>query len=306
MSQNGKVIVTGAAGYLGKPLCVRLGRERAIPLYHRTPMEDGIQFDALTMELEDVIDSPAEITHGVIFHADSSPNACSEDIERSNALNHDSSIAVIDSLIRMGIKPVFASSEAVFGQDKDGPYTESDIPEPVFAYGRQKVAVENYLRGTCDDYLIIRIARVYGSDADDLTGYEDWLDKIAHGGTIRCADDQIMSPACRDDAVEGTCRLIDLNLSGIYHLPGARPILRIDLLQLLIDEVRRIRPVDVVVERCSLHDFEVIEPRPLNSTMESAKIIEDTGLQLTPYETIVQRLAERFRPVGVAAGARLT
>ena len=116
---------------------------------------------------------------------------------------------------------------------------------------------------------------------------------------------RIMSPACRDDAVEGTCRLIDLNLSGIYHLPGARPILRIDLLQLLIDEVRKFRLVDVEVERCSLNDFAVIERRPLNSAMEANKIIADTGLQLTHYETIMQRLAERFRSEGVAIGARL-
>ena len=200
MAEFGKVLITGASGYLGRPLCARLGADRVVPLYNKAPIDGGYQFDALTMKLEQVIDSADGITHGVILHADSSPNTCSEDEERSNALNIDSAISVVDSLVGLGIKPVFASSEAVFGQDSDGPYVESDIPVPVFAYGRQKVAVEDHIRSRCPDHLIVRIARVIGSDADDRTGFEYWLECIARNKPIFCATDQIMSPACRDDA----------------------------------------------------------------------------------------------------------
>jgi dTDP-4-dehydrorhamnose reductase len=283
-----RIIITGASGYLGRPMCDRLGGERIIPLYNNSKMAGGQRFDALTMRLEDVIVSGDGISHGLIYHADSSPNACSEDFEKSNALNIDSCISVVDSFLKLGIKPVFASSEAVFGQDTAGPYVEADRPEPIFAYGRQKLAVEDYIQANCEDYLIIRIARVIGSDAKDPTGFEYWLNEIERDGVIRCASDQIMSPVCRDDATEGVARLIELDKSGIYHLPGARPIKRIDLLQLLLDEAR---DVDVEVEQCSLHDFPVIERRPLNSTMDASKIIGETSIRLRTYEEICRRIA---------------
>jgi dTDP-4-dehydrorhamnose reductase len=286
-----RIIITGASGYLGHPLCKRLSGERIVPLYNNSKMEGGQRFDALTMRLEDVIVSGDRISHGLIYHADSSPNACSEDFEKSNALNIDSCISIVDSFLKLGIKPVFASSEAVFGQDKADPYVEADRPEPIFAYGRQKLAVEDYIQANCEDYLIVRIARVIGSDEKDPTGFEYWLNEMERNGVIRCASDQIMSPVCRDDATEGVARLIELDKSGIYHLPGARPIKRIDLLQLLLDEARGVRDVDVEVEQCSLHDFPVIERRPLNSTMGASKIIGETGIQLTTYEEICRRIA---------------
>lgn len=295
MPLPGKVLITGASGYLGRPLCARLGADRVVPLYNRVPIHGGYQFDALKMKLEQVIRPLDGITHGVIFHADSNPNACSEDIERSDALNIDSAKSVVDSFVEMGVKPVFASSEAVFGQDGKGPYAEHDIPIPAFAYGRQKVTVEDYIRSCAADHLIVRIARVIGSDDEDLTGFEEWLRKIERGEAIRCAADQIMSPACLNDAVEGVARLIERDCRGTYHLPGQRPIMRIELLQLLIKEVSKLRAVDVAIEKCSLHDFPVLEKRPLNSTMDATKLIAETGIELTPYEVICQRMARRLQ-----------
>ena len=104
-----------------------------------------------------------------------------------------------------------------------------------------------------------------------------------------------MSPACQDDAVEGVARLIERDCRGTYHLPGQRPIMRIELLELLIEEVSKLRAVSVEIERCCLHDFPVLERRPLNSTMDSTKLVSETGIELTPYEVICQRMAQRLR-----------
>ncbi len=293
-AEVGKILVTGASGYIGRPLVERLGIERVVPLYNSTPIANGFKFDALTMKLRDVIVEAGEITHAIILHADSSPNACAEDVAKSDALNVASAISVIDDLIRLGIKPVFASSEAVFGQDKTGPYSESERPVPVFTYGRQKVDVEDYILANCAGHLIVRIARVIGSKAEDPTGFEEWIDAIERRGTIVCASDQIMSPVCLEDAVEGIARLIEANAAGVYHLPGERPILRSELLEMFIAEAERARPVQVTLKACSLHDFPVTEKRPLNSTMNSSKFTAETGYRLTAYDEICRRIAQRI------------
>lgn len=290
-SKNGRVLITGASGYLGRPLRDRLGVDRTIGLYCNTPVEGGIRFDATEQALDDVIEDWSGITHGVILHADSNPNSVAEDIARADALNVASSIRVADSLQRNGVMPVFASSEAVFGQNAPEAYDEDVRPEPCYAYGRQKLAVEDHIAATCEKYLIVRIARVYGSDASDPTGYESWVEVARNGGEIYCADDQTFAPACRDDAVEGIARLIEHGLSGIYNLPGEHAIRRIDLLNMFLEEAGKVRAMPVQVIPQPLAQFPTKEPRPQNSVLDGTKIQRDTGLQLTPYRTIFSRIA---------------
>lgn len=297
----GRVLITGASGYLGRPLLDRLGAERTIGLFCKTPVKGGVRFDAISQTLEDVVDDWSAITHGIILHADSNPNSVAENVARADTLNIASCIRVVDSLRRHAIIPVFASSEAVFGQNAAEPYREDVRPEPCFAYGRQKLAVEDHIAASCEKYLIVRIARVYGSDAGDPTGYESWIATARKGGEVVCADDQTFAPACRDDAVEGIARLIERGSYGIYNLPGERPIRRIDLLNMFLEEVAKVRPVQVKVVPRPLAQFPVKEARPNNSVLDGEKIRRDTGLVMTPYRTIFARIAAPLAGDAMAA-----
>lgn len=296
----GRVIITGASGYIGRALTRRLGAERVIPLYNRTPIAGGIRFDALNQRLEDVMERPDGATHCVILHADSSPNSVAAVGEQAERLNQDSCIQVVDSCRAWGLVPVFASSEAAYGQDLPIPYDETVEPIPCYAYGRCKVAVERHIAQAGIPALTVRIARVCGDAADDPSGFEGWIEAVKTNGVIRCAADQMLNPACLTDAVEGLARLIDGDFLGVYHLPGERQIPRIELLELFLAEVRRHRPVEVRIERCSLHDFPVKERRPLNSALDGRKIWRETGFSPTPHAEVCRRVAQSFAPAGAA------
>ena len=54
------------------------------------------------------------------------------------------------------------STDCVF-TGKKGNYSEIDEPNPINLYGKQKLAIENYLKANSSDYCILRIAKTYSS-----------------------------------------------------------------------------------------------------------------------------------------------
>ena len=302
---TGRILVTGASGYVGRALSARLGR--VLALYNQVPVPGGVRFDALTMRLRDVVREPAGLSHGVILHAMANPDACAAAPELSWAINVDSAIAAIDDLVAWGAKPVFVSSEAVFGGDEARAYGEDDVPAPRFTYGRQKRAVERHLEGLDADHAIVRLARVVGAGAGDTTGFGGWLDAIAAGRPVRCAADQTIAPIAVEDAAEGLAGIVEHDLSGLYHLAGPGPINRLDLLMLLIEAVRAYRPVEVAVERARLRDFAAPEPRPLTSALDIGKLAAATGFSPRDYRSLCCGLAAAAGPrAGAPRGPGMT
>ena len=101
-----------------------LGSDRAIGTYRSTRLSNGIHFDAVTMRLIDFIGETHNFTHDVIQYAEPDIDACKRDIERSRVINVDSTSRVIEDLVKLGIKPIFTSSEYVFEGTK-GNYSDS-------------------------------------------------------------------------------------------------------------------------------------------------------------------------------------
>lgn len=290
--------MTGAGGRVGRALVQRLGLERTVALYHRTPASGGILFDALKECLEDVVPNFDDIRACVILHAQSDPEVVASDPEGTDRLNVDSCIRVLESCRNAGVFPVFASSEAVFGQDGDRPWEETDDPVPCYRYGYQKLRVEEYLSASDTKFLILRIGRVMGDCPEEPAGFESWIKSVYNDCPIRCASDQLVSPVCLSDLADGIVRLIDLGASGLYHVAGERMLSRLELLEMFLEEARQYRIVDSVVVPCSLRDFPTSERRPLNSALSARKLWTILGREPISYRDICRRVAGVF--VGMA------
>ncbi|MBQ1821825.1 MAG: dTDP-4-dehydrorhamnose reductase [Lachnospiraceae bacterium] len=61
-----------------------------------------------------------------------------------------------------GAKLIHVSTDYVFEGNGTRPYVESDTPNPVSAYGRTKLAGEQFVRDFADRYFILRTAWLYG------------------------------------------------------------------------------------------------------------------------------------------------
>ena len=288
-----RFLIVGASGFIGSHLYARLGPERAVATYHRTPIAGGVYFDAGTMRISEILRDDDELTHAVLLHGYNKLDECARDPDGTGKVNVEGMQQMIDELTARNIKIVFTSSDAVFDGTR-GAWTEDEPTHPVLTYGKQKVAIERYLAAKGGNWIVARLSKVVGADPGDHSLFGEWLRRIDIGEPIQCAHDLIMTPIDVDDVVTALIKLAEGRFSGIYNVCGPRSMTRLDLLNIFLAAVRQHRTVDVKVVACSIRDFPSLEARPLNQAMIPDKLFAALGERCGDMETVCRRIAEEI------------
>lgn len=71
------------------------------------------------------------------------------------------------------------STDNVFGEEKDTPYTEFDIPNPTSVYGKSKLEGENFVKSLAQKYFIVRTGYVYDAEHHYVDDNYDITRKIS-------------------------------------------------------------------------------------------------------------------------------
>ncbi len=176
-----KILVTGAAGYIGSVLCRQLLARgfsvRAFDslkwggeaLYDLVPHE---AFEFLRADVRDAsaVDRALEGIWGVVhLAAIVGDPACAKYSEEALAVNRDATRALFDRCEQRGIaRFVFASTCSNYGKmaDADAFVDEESDLRPVSLYAELKVEFEDYLLNSCKGYEMcstsLRFSTVYG------------------------------------------------------------------------------------------------------------------------------------------------
>lgn len=287
-----KILILGASGFVGGHMWELLGPDRAIAATFSRDEGGTVHFDALTMELRDIVPSFDEIAHAMVFYGETHPDRCANDPEWSEALNVESTKRVIDCLVEQGVPFTFTSSEFVF-DGSQGKNTENSPTNPINLYGEQKLRVEKYIEETNGDWTVMRLGKVFEADGANAKLFSGWIEEIESGQKIRVADDQVFSPILVNDVVVGCLRAAKMGVRGLYHLCGTRPYGRDQLLTMLVEEMRNYNPIDVIVEKCSIDDFDLPELRPKDCSMLPDKLVSATGLEITQIEDVCRDTVRR-------------
>jgi len=286
-----RYLIIGASGFIGARLYAVLGRTHALATYHNRPVPGAFAFDAGRMRLADaVLKQHRGLTHAYILHGETNIDKCAGDPRGTAEINVAGTKRVIDDLLEHGVTPVFASSDAVFDGSR-GLWTEEDPVNPILTYGRQKAEVERYLLEKTGAGLVLRLAKVVATAPSANDMLSEWFNRLESGTEIRCARDQVLSPLAVDDAVTAFTRLAESGRSGVFHVCGPRPITRLDLLQLLVKEIRCYRELQPKITPCGLRDFNFSEPRPLDASMSPRKLYAALGRHFDDPREICRKAA---------------
>jgi dTDP-4-dehydrorhamnose reductase len=277
-----KILILGASSYIGRHLFTRLGPDLAVAAHRGAGVQGSLYFDALTSDVGALLGGHEVFSHAIILFGITKPDECAGNKEASDLLNVTRTKAAIDALIQRDITPVFASTESVFDGIK-GSYVETDPAHPILTYGKQKLEIEEYLRESGAEHLIVRFARVYGTDSGEENIFSSSLKAFSENKKILCAADQVFSPIHISEACEGIGRLLKLRLTGTFHISGRDTMSRLDMLHLILARYRNYHDFRGSIVPRSIHDFPALEKRPLNVSLRPDKIVSASGLAIRPF-----------------------
>ncbi len=207
-----KIWITGATGRMGSAICAGLDRSRYELLATDRQTVDVTRPQAVAAFAAE--HRPDIIINCTGFNDES---GCQADPDRAYLVNALGARNLAVAARRVGARMVQLSTDDVFAQPTDQPYTEFDTPSPTSIYGRSKLAGEQMVAQQCPDHLILRSSWVYGAGRDFVSAI---LEAAAdpHCPWMAAATNRVASPTSAAELVRAVGRLLDTPAIGVYHV----------------------------------------------------------------------------------------
>src|SRR5437588_6982781 len=270
LSSPTRVVVTGAAGFIGSHLCERLlkdghevvGIDSFNDYYERDRKEANLQnarkhpaFKLVEADLVTAGLSQALSGASVVFHlagqAGVRPSWGSQ-FDRYVQANIVATQRLLETLRESPVKRlVFASSSSVYGDAEMFPTKESALPRPVSPYGMTKLAAEHltfvYMRNFGIPATSLRYFTVYGPRQRPDMAFCRFMEALVDNEEIEIFGDgeQTREFTYVSDAVDGTVKAASADVVGqIINLGGGSRVTVNRVLDTLEDISRiKVRPL---------------------------------------------------------------
>ena len=295
-----RVVVTGAAGFIGSHLCGELvarghevvGIDAFTRFYARELKERNVaglrRLSAFDLRERNLLDAPglagAMAGADAVCHLAGRPGVRGGAPVVFEAGNVRTTEAVMHAAARAGVRRLLlASSSSVYGP-AEGPVRE-DAPQcPLSPYGRSKRAAEIAARRLARrhrlELVTLRYFTVYGPRQRPDMAFARFVRAALGGGEMPLLGDgrQLRDFTYVGDAVEATALALELGRAGaVYNVSGGRPVTVTEALDLLGAALGRVP----ALAPCRADPR---EPRATAADLERARLelgwVPRTGLRL--------------------------
>lgn len=208
-----KILITGGKGMLGRTLCRELkDHELVVADLPEWDITDDAAFTEKTLaEKPDLVIHCAAMTK---------VDDCEEKCDLAFKLNEDGTRNVAMAAKLAGARLIAISTDYVFsGEPPKEPWawSENDIPRPQTVYGASKAAGERMIEMISDNFVILRIAWLYGEGGPSFVHTMAKLGSEA-GAPLKVVNDQRGNPTSTKVVADVVKFLISRpEVSGIVH-----------------------------------------------------------------------------------------
>ena len=209
-----RVLVTGAAGMLGRDVVDAFG-------------DRGHDVLGLRRRDLDVTDGPWVDAYVDRVRPDAIVDCAAwTDVDRAEAhereameVNDTGAGLLAVAAGTVGAKIVYPSTDYVFDGAKGTPYRESDLPHPISAYGRSKLAGETSVAVANSRHLIVRTSWLFGLGGPNFV--ETMLRIGSEQPEVLVVSDQVGAPTYTRHLAKAITMLTEGDEYGIHHVSGS-------------------------------------------------------------------------------------
>ncbi len=252
-----RVLVTGANGQLGRELAGLLP-ERGHEVVARSREELDIAAPgAVKRAIEG--HSPELVINAAAY---TDVDGCETRTEAAYAVNALGPRNLAQFCERLGCEVLHVSTNYVFDGEKEEPYAPFDLPNPISAYGRTKLAGEQYVRNLSTRWYVVRSAGIYG-------GGHNFVRTMLRVGkerdVLKVKDDEYISPTHARDLAEEIARIAGTGLYGVYHVTNSGSCSWYEFAR----EIFEISGIEVEVVPVPGSEYPLPAARPANGVLSS-------------------------------------
>jgi dTDP-4-dehydrorhamnose reductase len=291
-----RVMVTGASGLLGSYLFrhFKKSSEAIQGTHFNNPTPGTTQIDLLKFSEVDAL--LKELRPELILHcaAEDKPDECELNPERTREINLEATRHLLHRSKETNAKFVFYSTDYVF-DGRIGPYRESDAPAPVNEYGRQKLSAEQLIKDAYGNYIIMRLALIYGVDPHHRGYLVRFVRNLTNGVTVETPIDLLGTPVYARQIADVTGALVDKDARGLFHVGGREFISRYDFCNKVTDvfhlDRRYLKPIH-------MRQMDRAAQRPLNGGLVCSNVEKASEIKMLPASPGLQQLKDDLKAKG--------
>ena len=214
-----------------------------------------------------------------------------EEPEKCYALNSHGPKYLAEICKEKNIVFVTYSTDFVFDGEKEIPYIEEDIPNPLSIYSKAKLEGEKYSL-KYEKSFVIRTSWVFGMGNNNfckqVINWSKGKDKL------RIVDDQISSPTYSKDLAEYSWKLVQTDKYGLYHLSNDGEASKFEQAQYILKKIGW----KGILERAKTEDFPLPAKRAEYSKLDSSKIEKIINKKIPHWKTGIDRFLEEMKEKG--------
>lgn len=261
------VFVTGATGYVGKNLSLRLAREGYIvhALYRDIANTDGLGHENIKLFRGDILDKGSLLVGmkgcSQVFHTAALVSVWTRNNSSIESQIITGTVNVLEAALELSAeKVIYTSTAGVFGPSRNNSMINENHPYPsdyFIHYEKAKARTEQIVSGFVDKGLkvvIVNPTRIYGpGPLNDANSVSKIIKRHLEGkiGLVPSDGRSIGNYVYVDDVAEGHILAMKKGRSGERYILGGENIAFIDLMKLIAREsgreTRRLRiPVAVM------------------------------------------------------------
>lgn len=267
------ILIVGANGMLGRDMMALIGdTARGV---------DIDEIDITSLESTDRILKTLKPKTVINCAAYTDVDGCETNAETAMQVNGEG-VAHLAMISReIGARLVHISTDYIFDGSKGSPYVEGDAPCPLGVYGQSKLAGEMNAAFN-PDHLIVRTQWLYGVHGKNFV--ETMLRLAREKDAVSVVDDQIGSPTWTVDLANAILALLKTGHRGIYHAANSGFCSWNGFAKAIFEEAGLLTQVTAMTTE------ELNRParRPLYSTLDCSKLVQDSGFQPQPWRAALK------------------